>query len=315
MSDARREVRVQVARALVAVAVEQVERLGVDDVALLGRDEDVVRAPHRGELGVRAAQPVPRRDCRPGPTLLIAARVLAGVSSGLTLTTTSTGRSARGSGRSAAASARPASGHSCLQCESKNSIATVRPRSEASENRWPFWSRSVSIAGAGRAPAAHVAWPSSSGLGVCAGGRRASGRSAAGAMPTRRRATPIRIAPADHGGDQRCRLRPAAPGAADDRHPPPSSARRRRARSAAGPRSPPGPAARRRPAPQADGQRGRGGQACPPVRALRHRTYQIVERDQQAERQQDRQQRAGEEVVGEGNRWHVAVSPPQVVSA
>jgi hypothetical protein len=65
----------------------------------------------------------------------MAVRLLAGVSSGLTLTTTSTGRCARGSSRTAAARARPASGHSWLQCESQNPIATVLPCSVASEKR------------------------------------------------------------------------------------------------------------------------------------------------------------------------------------
>ena len=48
-----------------------------------------------------------------------------------------------------------------MQCESKNSIATVRPRRELRLKRLPLWSRSVVMAGAGRAPAAHVAWPRS----------------------------------------------------------------------------------------------------------------------------------------------------------
>src|ERR1700678_1582632 len=73
------------------------------------------------------------------PHLRTAAAVLFGVSAVLTLTATSTGRCERGSSRSAADSARPSSGHEVVQCESKNAIATFRPRSEASENGLPNW--------------------------------------------------------------------------------------------------------------------------------------------------------------------------------
>ena len=67
------------------------------------------------QIGASLAR-VPMSQCHGAtaarPQARAALRALAGVSSGLTLTATSTGRCAAGSDISAAASSRPSSGHS-----------------------------------------------------------------------------------------------------------------------------------------------------------------------------------------------------------
>ena len=95
----------------------------------------------------------------PGRSRSIALRPETGVSAhGLTLTTTTIGRSARGTIRKAAASARPSSGHSWWQWESMNVSTTGCPRSEVSEKSRSDWSGSEK-SGARLNPAGQTAWP------------------------------------------------------------------------------------------------------------------------------------------------------------
>ena len=81
------------------------------------------------------------------------------MSSGLTLTTTSTGPLRDGQGPLGGRQRTALERALLLAMRIEEHDRDGRPRSEASENRCPVWSRRVSIAGAGRAPAAQVASP------------------------------------------------------------------------------------------------------------------------------------------------------------
>ena len=107
--------------------------------------------------------PVSQRQPGPIRQRRAALRTLAAPSpAGSTLTTSTAGRSPAGSDALNVADRPPTSGQSERQRESRNVIRVTRPRVEASDTLPPSTSRRVN-GGAGRFPAAHVAWPWSSG--------------------------------------------------------------------------------------------------------------------------------------------------------
>ena len=262
----------------------------------LGSHEDLYPA-RSGQAG-----PAPISQCHgarpePGPRPGPPCGALAGVSCGFTLTATRTGRCAAGSEDSAAAKPRPSSGHSGCSASRRTPARRGRAASE-SEKRLPVWSASVSIAGAGSAPAAQAACPSMP--------KRSLTMPAPG-EPTRSSARPRRPRypqePAAPSTAPTCRRR-SRRAAGGRRRPPPS--RPRRAAAAGSPAS-----ARRLEAAAAARVQGgpgwdrpaRGGRAGVPDR----------ERDQQADRNRIDSSEPARKCLRTGSRpWR---PPSQVVAA